>query len=245
MRKLTRSPIIGLTTYGKQEGKYYLPSGYVEAVVKAGGVPLLLPPVQTDLALMLESLDGLLLIGGGDIDPVCYNGSSHPAVYGVDTERDHFELSLVKVALETELPMLGLCRGLQIMMVATGGDIVPHLPDEYGEAISHRAAKGLPQSKHLVELQPGSKLANAMGATAVTVVSLHHQCVRTVPLGWRVTGWAPDGLIEALEHEHHPFAIAVQWHPELSQDDPDHQNLFHAFIEAARTRKTSQALVAY
>lgn len=237
-----RSPLIGITTYGKKEtGKYYLPGAYVDAVCKAGGVPLLLPPVQTDLALLLEPLDGLVFIGGGDIDPAVYQGLGHPKVYGVDTERDTFELALAKLALDTDLAVLGLCRGLQVMVVASGGNIIPHLPDEYGEDIIHRAAKDLPQAKHTVELQPGSRLAAMMGATEVTVVSLHHQAVRNVPPGWRVAGWAPDGLIEALEREHHPFAIAVQWHPELSPDDPDHQNLFRAFIEAARASKSSHS----
>ena len=184
MMELTRPPLIGVTTYGQKEtGKFYLPGGYVDAVHRAGGVPILLPPVSTDIAVMLERLDGLLLIGGGDIDPDFYNGSFHPAVYGVDSERDVFELALVKWALHNGLPMLGLCRGLQIMMVASGGDIVPHLPDEYGEAVIHRSAEGLPRSQHLVKLLPESKLAAIMQSIEVSVVSLHHQAVRTCTTG--------------------------------------------------------------
>lgn len=245
MTESPRPPLIGITTYGQKEtGKFYLPGSYVDAVHMAGGVPMLLPPVQTDPALMLERLDGLVFIGGGDIDPALYNGSPHPKVYGVDPERDAFELALAKFALDNDLPVLGLCRGLQIMMVVSGGDIVPHLPDEFGSDVIHRTEEP-PRAEHIVQLLPGSQLAGSMGATMVTVVSLHHQAVRAVPPGWRATAWASDGLIEGLEHKRHPFAIAVQWHPELSPDDPDHQRLFRAFIAAARARKPEKTLICY
>lgn len=242
---ITRPPVIGLTMYGpKETGRFYMPGPYVDAVHLAGGVPMLLPPVSVDPALMLERVDGLVFIGGGDIDPVLYNGSPHPAIYNVDPQRDTFELALAKLALATDVPMLGLCRGLQIMMVVSGGDIVPHLPDAFGQTTTHRAEDKLPRAEHGVRLLPASQLATIMGVTEVTAFSLHHQAVRTVPPGWRVTAWAPDGVIEALEHEQHPFAIAVQWHPELSHQVPYHRRLFQALIAAASARqvRTDKAL---
>lgn len=233
MIAVTSPPLIGIATYSPMEtGKFYLPGLYVEAVRLAGGIPMLLPPVQTDLSAMLEPLAGLVLIGGGDIDPSRYNGAEHPTIYNVDLERDQFEFALCDLALSRHLPILGICRGLEVMAVISGGDMVPHIPDEFGTTIIHRAPEP-PPARHSVEVIPGTQLAQITKATEMTVVSFHHQAVRTVPPGWRVNAIAPDGLIEGLEHEHHPFAIGVQWHPELSLEDPPHLRLIRALIEAA------------
>ena len=233
MLNSSRPPLIGLTTYSaNQLGKYYLPGLYVEAVYQAGGTPLLLPPVPTNPELMLEPLDGLVLIGGGDIEPSLYNGISHPTIYNVDPQRDTFELALIEVALKQQLPLLGICRGLEIMVVAEGGDLIPHVPERYGESVIHRSTEPEP-AQHRVQILPTSQLAKVMGTTEATVVSIHHQATQTVPPGWRVVAWADDGLIEAIEHEQHPFALAVQWHPELSLNDPAHLRLFQTLVATA------------
>lgn len=235
MIAVTSPPLIGISIYSPMEtGKFYLPGLYVEAIRQSGGVPLLLPPVQTDLSAMLEPLAGLVLIGGGDIDPCRYNGAEHPAIYNVDPERDQFEFTLCELALSRQLPILGICRGLEVMAVISGGDMVPHIPEEFGNDVIHRAAEP-PPARHSVQVLPGTHLAQITKVTEMDVVSFHHQAVRTVPPGWRINAIAPDGVIEGLEHEQHPFAIGVQWHPELSLEDPPHQRLIRALIEAART----------
>ena len=235
MSNLSRPPLIGLTTYSpNQIGKYYIPGLYVEAVYQAGGIPLLLPPVPTAPA-MLEPLDGLVLIGGGDIEPSLYNGTPHPSIYNVDPQRDAFEIALIESALLRQLPLLGICRGLEIIVVAGGGDLVPHVPEHYGERVIHRSTEPEP-AQHPVQILPSSQLAQVMGTTDTTVVSIHHQATKTLPPEWRAVAWADDGLIEAIEHEQHPFALAVQWHPELSLNDAAHLRLFQALVAtAART----------
>jgi putative glutamine amidotransferase len=231
-------PIIGITAYSdKQNSNFYSPAGYSKAVRLAGGIAILLPPVESDPAAILEIVDGLIFTGGGDIEPALYNGIMHPTIYGIDPERDASELPLAKLALKTNIPILGICRGLEVLMVASGGDLIPHVPEEFGEAVIHRI-EVLRPAQHSVQILPGSRLADIVGTTVLeTVVSWHHQAVRRAPMGWRVTAQAPDGVIEALEHEHHTWAIALQWHPEMSLGDALQQQIFQAFVDAAVARK--------
>lgn len=233
-------PTIGITTQRQDEsGNYYSPAGYANAVRRAGGVPILLPPGEPDPMVLLKVVDGLVFTGGGDLAPATYNAASHPCVYGVDPERDASELALAKLALASDIPVLGICRGLEVLMVASGGDLVQHLPDEFGETIQHRLELLRP-SEHPVQIVPNSQLATIVGATEMNVVSWHHQAVRSAPPGWRVTAKAPDGVIEALEHDAHPWGFALQWHPELSPADSLHVQIFHALIEAALARKVAR-----
>jgi putative glutamine amidotransferase len=240
MTKKLKAPRIGITTYGRKEPfPFSLPSVYVDAVRAAGGVPVLLPPGETDPAMLLEPLDGLILPGGGDIDPTWYKGFSHPAIYSVDLERDAFELELARFALDNRMPLLGICRGLQILIVVCGGTLIPHVPDEYVGI--HRLDSEPGQrhpTEHIIQIaSEESRLAKITKKTKFRVVSWHHQAVRTVPSGWRVVAYSlEDGLIEAAEHQHHPWAIGLQWHPELSPNDPEHQRIFQAFVEAADAR---------
>lgn len=244
MNKLTRPPVIGITTFGQDEhGHYHLASASVEAVRASGGLPVLLPPNEPHSATILEVIDGLIFSGGSDLDPATYNGSSDPTISTLDQNRDTFELTLARLALKTDIPVLGICRGIGILSVASGGSLVAHIPDEFGEVVMHT---GQPSQSvnHQVYIEPQSRLAEVIGATVVTVVSWHHQAVRTVPSGWRVSARALDGVIEALEHEKHPWAIALQWHPELAIDDLVQQRIFQSLIEAAHTRikHTNKAL---
>ncbi len=232
----SKPPLIGITTAGQLGTSLFCVRGeYVDAVRLAGGLPILLPPGEPDPGAILERVDGLILSGGGDIEPTLYNGSSHPTVYNVDQQRDRFELALAKLVLATDIPVLGICRGLEVLVVATGGNLVPHLPDEFGEAIAHRSHQSR-HSEHTVKICPKSRLASTIGITEAHIVSWHHQAVRTVPAGWRVTAKAGDGVIEALEHETHPWAIALQWHPEMAPHDPHQQRIFQSLVEAARDR---------
>ena len=236
----SKPPLIGITTASQHlTGSFYLPGVYVKAVRSAGGLPILLPPGEPEEgAFILERIDGLIFSGGGDIDPSAYNGSLHPTIYNLDPERDRFEIALSQLALSTDIPVLGICRGLEVLVVATGGSLVSHLPDEFGAVVVHRAEQALP-SKHLVQIASESRIATFMEMTEATVVSWHHQATSTVPPGWRVTAKAPDGVIEALEHERHPWAIALQWHPELSIKDQAQQRIFQAFVTAAHNRRAA------
>jgi putative glutamine amidotransferase len=231
-----KPPLIGITTSGQMlTGNFSLPKFYVEAVRSTGGVPILIPPGEPDLYAILERLDGLIFSGGGDIDLAIYHGGLHPTIYNVDPERDRSEIALAKMALATNIPILGICRGLEVLVVATGGSLIAHLPDEFGEVVVHRADQ-LRSIEHSVQIVSESRLAQMIGATALTIVSWHHQAASTVPLEWRVTARAADSVIEAIEHKHHPWAIAVQWHPELGIKDPLQQQVFQAFVDAASTK---------
>lgn len=231
-------PIIGITTYHRTEaGEFTLPGAYVDAIAFAGGIPVLLPPHPADSTPLLMALDGLILAGGGDIDPALYGGEAHPSVYLVDAERDTSELALAKAALSANIPILGICRGMQMLNVATGGDLVTHVPDLYGDRTPHRLDHPRRPVEHTVQISPDSRLAQLLGTSAIaptiSVVSWHHQAVKAIAPAWTVVAQAADGLIEAIEHQQHPWLLAVQWHPELSLDAPVHQRFFQGFVSSA------------
>jgi putative glutamine amidotransferase len=232
---MTRAPLIGITTHSRSAAnEVILPGTYVDAVRSVGGNPILLPPNQSDLESLLDAVDGLIFSGGGDIHPIHYNGEDHPAIYGVDDDRDLFEIALAKLALMREIPVLGICRGMQILTVATGGDLIQHVPEVYGAAIDHRLDTPLRPIPHEVDVLPGSTLVNFLGALRLDIVSWHHQSVKTASADWKLAATSIDGVTEAIEHGSHPWAIGLQWHPELSMNNLAHQRLFRAFIEACK-----------
>ncbi len=230
-------PLIGITMYGKNPaGDYSLQSAYVNAVRAAGGSPLLLPPGESNPDFLIAKLDGIILAGGGDIEPEIYQGQPHTAVYAVDSERDCFELQLAKLALGQNMPILGICRGLQVLNVADGGNLVAHVPDIFGTAVSHRDDIETKSTIHSVEVAANSKVAIALGVTNTEVTSWHHQAVLNVASSWKIVATAPDGVIEAIEHKTHPWAIAVQWHPEMSCHESCQKGLFKALVKAAHLK---------
>lgn len=242
MTKSLKAPLIGISTYGRNGvSAFSLAATYVDAVRAAGGMPVLLPPGEPNPAEVLERIDGLILSGGGDIDPSAYQGSSHPSIYNIDSERDEFEFTLARLCLEKDVPFLGICRGMEVAIVACGGTLVTHVPDEYGMQVQHRlvpAPGHLYPARHSVRILPTSRLGGIVGKTEIEVVSWHHQSVRNLAPGWRVVAESVgDYVIEAVEHQHCSFAVAVQWHPELSPEDISHQRIFQALVKAAGTRK--------
>ena len=230
---MTQRPRIGLVTYGRNEDNWFsLPAEYVDSVRRAGGLPVLLAPGETDLKSWLGSIDALVLPGGGDISPSCYGGEPHAENYKMDADRDGNELDLARHAVAAQLPTLAICRGMQMMHVAFGGKLVPHIPEVVGDLVPHRSPERKPV-EHLVTANPESKLAEVMGESRVTVASWHHQATEGITEGFRIAAHSPDGLIEAMELPEHPFLLAVQWHPELTAaKDPSQQRLFDALINA-------------
>lgn len=200
---------------------FSVPCEYVDAIRRAGGVPVVLPPVLGPVRESLDAIAGLILPGGGDVNPEHYGGDDHDTTYGVCHERDAFELVLARAALERDLPIMCVCRGMQLLNVALGGDLIPHIPDKFGVQVVHRTpdVQAIP---HEVSIAPDSHVGRVYGTTNATVQSVHHQAVNRLGDGLKPVAWAEDGVIEAIESERHAFVVAVQWHPELdaAKDDP-------------------------
>ena len=243
-------PVIGITTGGREEGYiqsrhyeqfYSTPTPYVDALRRAGANPVLLPPGNDAWRELLALLDGVVVTGGTDIDPVEYEGdSSNAHLLPVDRERDQSELTLVRHLLrEKDKPLLCICRGLQVLNVAAGGSLYEHIPDIRDQDI-HRNEEGLWEMQD-VEVEAGSLIADVMGRTSLHTSSGHHQAVKELGRGLRVTGMAADGIIEALEMPGHPWLLAVQWHPEVTAErDPSQQAIFDALVEKARELRRQQ-----
>lgn len=193
------------------------PRSYATAVQATGALALLLPPDPAAIEepdRVLDRLDGLMLAGGSDVDPATYGAAAHPETKGVWPERDAFELALIRRALERELPVLGVCRGMQMLNVACGGTLDQHVPEAIGGDERHRHTPGT-YGDHDVELEPGSLAARAAGAERLAVKSHHHQGVERIGAGLSVSGHSvPDGVIEALELRDRRYALGVLWHPE-------------------------------
>jgi putative glutamine amidotransferase len=232
-----RRPLIGISSYGRagERQTFSLPCEYVDVVRLAGGVPLVLPAVEGEIPEALEAIDALILPGGGDVDPAHYGGVHHDANYGISAERDGFEMALARAALALrDLPILCICRGMQLMNVTLGGDLVPHIPDHYGNGVVHRRP-GLKPIEHPVRIEPASALGGLIGTGDLTVQSVHHQAVGRLGKGLRAVAWSPDGVIEAFESAEHPFLVGVQWHPELGGLGDDRQRrLFEALVTRRR-----------
>ena len=217
--------------------KVEIPEKYAESVIRAGGIPLLIPLglSQPDLEELALCLDGILLAGGSDIDPAIFDGEPHPAVYGIKPERDDQEIALVQLALRTHIPLLGICRGVQVMNVAMQGGLYTHIIDQLPGALQHSTPKHLPREhiQHKVQIEAGSRLDQIIQMKTIPVNSHHHQGLDKAAQGLQVSANAPDGLIEAVELPGEPFFLGVQWHPEWLQEHAHANALFSAFCHAA------------
>ncbi len=209
-----------------------LSSAYTEAVVRAGGTPLILPPLITDFAVLLERLDGLILTGGLDLPPEWYGQEAHPNTRLADRRRLESDRVLVEAALSRSIPILAICMGCQLLNVALGGDLIQDIPTQVEGAFPHAPR----ETFHRVRIEPGSRLAGIVGRTDLEVNSSHHQAVRWPGRGLRAVAWAPDGVIEAVEGDGERFLLGVQWHPERLHERPEHLALFRALVQAAEDR---------
>jgi putative glutamine amidotransferase len=208
---------------------------YLDAIRRAGGqeAALLAVPLSDDEAdELLVRFDGLVLIGGGDVDPAEYGEQPHETVSGVNADVDAFDLALARAAVRNDIPTLAICRGLQVLNVALGGTLIQHLPDRDG---AHEHRDGV---LHEVDLDPSSRTAKAMGTERPLCSSFHHQAIDRLAPGLVETGWAGDGTIEAVELDNATWVVAVQWHPEdTAAEDPHQQRLFDELIRVAERSK--------
>ena len=230
-------PIIGigsdvLQQKGERERAFVF-STYVESLRRAGAVPVVIPPQPENAADIVEGLDGILLAGGDDCDPSVYGEQPHPTVEPMDPRRQTNDLTLARIARDRGIPTLGICLGFQVMNVAAGGTLIQDIDSEMRTDIEH-ASEPSDRHRHDVLIQDGTRLAGILGAQELEVNSSHHQAIRHVGDGLRVTASAPDGIIEGLEDPPHPFYVGVQWHPEDMRGEPSASSLFGAFVDAAR-----------
>ena len=231
-------PVIGigsdiLVTPGKRDQAFAFTT-YVEALRRAGAVPVIVPPQAENAADVIAGLDGLLLAGGDDCDPSVYGEERHPSCSTMDLRRQENDLALAKAAREQSLPTLGICLGMQVMNVAAGGTLIQDITSQFETEIEH-VSEPEDRARHDVMIDGGTRLAEIVGSgREMNVNSSHHQAIRNVGEGLRAAAHAPDGLVEGIEDPRHPFYVGVQWHPEDMSGEESATSIFGAFIEAAR-----------
>jgi putative glutamine amidotransferase len=251
------APIIGITGTLKEDvdavaerplGRFIRADlDYVEGVAGAGGVPVVLPPVGDERAAggLVQSLDGLLLSGGSDLDPGYYGEKSVPELGATLPERDTFEMALVGLALRRGIPIFGICRGMQVLNVALGGTLYQDLPSQWdGDVLEHRQATPKWQPTHEVEVEVGSYISGVMGREVVKVNSYHHQGIKDLAEGLVVTGCSTDGVVEAVEARDFSerWLLGVQWHAEAMRGaGPQQESLFEAHVSAAERHALREA----
>ena len=233
-------PVVGVTSYAQEAswGVWHLPAAlvplaYVDAIEKAGGRAVVIPPAEEDIEETLDTLDAIVFSGGADVDPARYGAEPHPETDVPQTRRDSGELALLRAALERDMPTLAICRGFQLLNVARGGDLVQHLPEQVGND-DHKRVPGV-FAVHPVEVKGGSRLGDIVGATQ-EVTSHHHQALGRLGEGLVESAWAADGTLEAVEDPSQRFVVGVQWHPEASEDAA----LFDALVEEARRYRAAR-----
>lgn len=242
-----RKPVIGITPSPMEDTQAHgsfvrqaLATTYIDAVEAAGGIPLIIPPQQGNSDAILDILDGLLLSGGADIRPERYgDGEVHEKTYGINDGRDELELELARGAVARDMPVLCICRGIQILNVALGGTLVQDIPDQYPSDIQHaQQVDGIRKEDagHSVRVTPGTLLAETYGTETIAVNSFHHQALRDVAPDLEVNGTAPDEIIEAVSRPGSSWVLGLQWHPEMMfREHPEHLKPFEALVHQAAT----------
>lgn len=231
-------PVIGITADIENESKHVLGNNNVEAIIRAGGLPVIIPTgIDKEVQQLCKMLDGLLLTGGGDIDPMLFGEEPHKHLGDVSPSRDLIEMALVKEMLKLNKPVLGICRGLQIINIALGGNMYQDIYSQRDVPLLQHAQKAHRyHQSHLVQVEKGSLLESITKSEQIKVNSYHHQAVKDVPLPLIVSGVASDGTIEAIESTKHAFVLGVQWHPEALADNKETVSLdiFEKFLEKSR-----------
>jgi putative glutamine amidotransferase len=233
-------PLIGITTNQSKnvngQATIMLMQSYVNAVIQAGGVPVLIPSLITEDGwdAVYYRLGGILFSGGGDIGLEFSPGEPHPRIDDVDLNRDSIELKMAQAAASDGKPFLGICRGCQVVNVALGGNLYTHIPDQLPNALDHSYPGNMRTVLvHEIKIDEGTQIAEIFGEPIIKVNSLHHQGLKDIAPSIRVAGHAPDELVEAIELPDHPFGLAIQWHPEWLMDQEGTRNLFRKFVQAS------------
>lgn len=241
----TTKPIIACTMYrqddppqGSALPKMSLTSAYLQAIMRVGGIPIMLPLglSEADLMTVLAHVDGVLLPGGGDMHPSYYDEPMSDQIKSLDEERDQIEWVVTNYAVTEEKPLLAICRGIQILNVVLGGSLWADIPSQMPGGVNHDFDDAYPPDyqAHAISVEPGTLLAEVLGTTETAVNSLHHQGIKALAPELRSSAISPDGLIEAVEIPGHPFAVGVQWHPEwMLNESAGMVNLFDRFVQAA------------
>ena len=236
-------PIIGVSSNLK-EHILSVSTDNIQAITRFGGIPIVLPNMEKGITDSIANLiDGLLLTGGGDIDPTLFGEEPHQALGSIVPERDEFEVDLIKKILAQNKPILGICRGAQILSIALGGDMYQDIyTQSEGKLLQHDQKAPRTHASHFVQVSKDSVLRNVVGEERFKVNSFHHQAVRNIPDGFRVSGLSSDGIIEAFESEFHPFVMGIQWHPEslLLKDDSPSISIFKGFIDVCKEKIAKQ-----
>lgn len=235
-------PIIGLThSIQLDEKKLYMPMSYSNVIREAGGTPVLLPITREEEVIEAYAalVDGVLFSGGDDLDPRSYGEDQLWACGDICPLRDDFEVKLARVLLEKypDKPILGICRGEQVLNVALGGTLYQDLKSQRSDCIAHQQHQIAPYASHLVTIEKDSKLHEILGSTSIMTNSHHHQAVKDIAPGLAITAWASDGVVEGFEKTDHPYFVAVQWHPERlveREENAAHKRLFRTFVDACR-----------
>jgi len=244
LQTLGKRPLIACTTYHKSVSQtppiemMGLMPAYIEAIREAGGIPLLVPlgATEDELLIILDQVDGVLLPGGGDINPEMYHGQRHETLRDINPDRDRVEIFMARKAIQQGKSLLAICRGHQLLNVALGGSLWADIADLMPDAMRHDYYVTFPRTHlaHSVQIAPQSHLAHCLGQTEMMVNSLHHQGIRDLAPELSVTAVSPDGLVESIELPGHPFAVGVQWHPEnLIVEVPAMLGLFKGLVDAA------------
>ncbi len=229
-------PVIALSAYERNGEAYSLAPQYAAAVCQAGGLPVLFPPQCPEARTILSRCDALVLTGGGDISPNLYGAPCDDSIHAVHPDRDTSEIALAREAIAQRIPVLGICRGLQIMNVALGGDLLQDLPKTVGARICHRDAQHDPVM-HKVIVLPGTLLEAIVEKDTLEISSWHHQAIANMAPSLRINAIAEDGVIEAVDMPGNPEVFAVQWHPEhTAAGDPHQQALFDWLVRRAARR---------
>lgn len=240
-------PLIGIAAdILKQEGgpeRAFAYLTYLDSVQRAGGAPLILPPIASNAGEVLERIDGLLMVGGNDCDPAVFGEQPHPSIVLIDQRRQDHELKLARLSRAMRLPTLGICLGMQMMAIAAGGTLIQDIESQSPSPIRHTGPVGN-RSRHEIATESGSRVEAIIGTSRCTVNSSHHQAIRSPGRGLLATAHADDGIIEAIEDPEHPFYVGVQWHPEDLSRERAADPLFRAFVTAAAERRTKRPELA-
>jgi len=238
---MQRKPLIGVNAdyrpaQGNQPALSVIPSGYYDSIIRAGGIPVIVPPMECeyDIQALLNTLDGFVLVGGGDLDPRRDGFMLHPSVRAMDKRRESFDRKLMHLIADIKLPVLGIGVGFQLLNVTMGGNLFLHLPEDVPSAIPHRDPQD-PGHRHSLEVVPGSMMERVYGDGEIRVSSRHHMAIDEVAPGFRVTATCPDGVIEAIESDSESWlAVGTQFHPENEAASALDGRIFEEFLDQIR-----------